>query len=207
MKASIQGQRSTEIHASLVLTLRAFQLSLLKKDSIMNATNSHFLTGWTHYSFEQEALSASDFILKLPYRHPRDLPHVESLHVHWGGKPFQDDELLRVRSAFFLCTQKRLELTRAHKDDARFSLREGMPMGLRGPLPLQFLSFLRHPDWKASYTLTGAHGGFSDLYSLPQLHPFYEFLGSLPGWEWSLKTNTKTKEEVKLLLSTWKIQL
>ena len=173
----------------------------------MNAHTPHFLTGWAHYAFEHEALCAHDFLLKLPHRHPRDLPRVESFHVHWSGKPSQDDDLLRVRSAFFLCTQKRLRLTRARKDDARFSLRQGMPMGLGGPLPLQFLSFLKHHDWRASYTADGAHGGFSDLYSLPQLHPFHEFLGSLPGWEWSLATHTKNREEVKLLLSTWKIQV
>lgn len=173
----------------------------------MNTSNACFLSGWAHYSFEQEALTAPDFILKLPYKHPRALPQVENLHVHWGGKPSQEDELLRVRSAFFLCTHKHFGVTRARKDDARFSLRQGMPMGLESSLPLQFLCFLKHRDWKASYTSRGAHGGFSDLYTLPQLHPFHEFLGPLPGWEWSLTTRTQKKEEVKLLLSTWKIQV
>ena len=170
-------------------------------------TNSHFLTGWSHYSFEQEALFASDFILKLPNRHPRNLPRIQDFHVHWSGKPSSLDDSIRVRSALFLCTQKRFELTRARKDDARFSLRQGMPMGLKASLPPQFLSFLQHSHWKASYTPHGAHGGFSDLYTIPHLHPFHEFLGSLPGWEWSITTRTKNKDEVKLLLSVWKIQL
>ena len=77
----------------------------------MNANNAHFLTGWAHYSFEHEALVASDFVLKLPYAHPRALPRITDFHLHWSGKPLQDDSLLRVRTAFFLCTQKHFRIT------------------------------------------------------------------------------------------------
>ena len=207
-----------------ILSLLIVSSTHLKTEkSLMDQVKTHFLTGWTHYSFEQEAIFAPDLMLKLPKHHPRNFPRVEKLHIHWSGKPSQDEEMLRVRTAFFLCTQKCLEVTRAKNDDARFSLRQGMPMGLRGSISLQFLGFLcsSHPsplrrlslhqrgqsDSIKSSPLYGAHGGFSDLYSLSQLHLYHEFLGSLPGWEWSLSMNTHRKDEVSLLLSLWKIKL
>ena len=96
-------------------------------------------SGWAHYSFEQEALSSPDFLLKLPAIIPEQIPCLKRIYVHWSGDGKQTQEMIFVQSAFFLATQCRLRVSRAHCDEARFALRKGMALGLFGQLPLSHL--------------------------------------------------------------------
>jgi len=108
----------------------------------MDTQHTAFVSGWTHYCFEQESVFMDDLLLKLPHTTGESLPRVDELSVHWSGSIGEDEKMMKVRAAFFLCTGVLLQVTRARKDNARFSLRQGIPLGLQGKLSLQFLGLL-----------------------------------------------------------------
>lgn len=171
----------------------------------MNTQEHTYLTGWSHFSHEQENVYLSDFVLKLPNHHPQMFPKFESIRIHWSGKPSQEDIMIKVRTAFFLCTQKMTEITRARKDFARFSLRKGMAIGLKGRLSPKYISlFTSQYSWKAS-SKGVIQNGFQSLYVLSPIQGLHEFFGSLPGWQISIQTTAHSAGEALLLGSLWKI--
>lgn len=132
----------------------------------MDTQHTSFVSGWTHYCFEQESIFMNDLLLKFPQTTGESLPRIEKLSVHWSAPAGQYETMMKVRAAFFLCTGHTLQVTRARKDNARFSLRQGVPLGLQGKLPLQFLSFLQA---SASNTLHTLPSGAIPLHQEQQL--------------------------------------
>ena len=120
----------------------------------MDTQHTVFVSGWTHYCFEQESIFMNDLLVKFPQTTGESLPTIEKLSVHWSAPVGQYETMMKVRAAFFLCTGHTLQVTRARKDNARFSLRQGVPLGLQGKLPLQFLSFLQASASNTLYTLS-----------------------------------------------------
>ena len=120
----------------------------------MDTQHTAFVSGWAHYCFEQESIFMNDLLLKFPQTTGESLPTIEKLSVHWSAPVGQYETMMKVRAAFFLCTGHTLQVTRARKDNARFSLRQGVPLGLQGKLPLQFLGFLQASASNTSRTLS-----------------------------------------------------
>ena len=165
-------------------------------------------SGWAHYSFEQEALSSPEFLLKLPTIIPEQIPCLKKIHVHWSGDGKQTQKMIFIQSVFFLATQCRLQISRAHRDEARFALRKGMALGLCGQLPLYHLHVLQGAtNQQVHYVNNRLVGGSDDLYTIKGIQPYHGFFGVLPGWQWTITTTSNSLEETRLLTTLWKLHL
>ena len=164
--------------------------------------------GWNHYSFEIEQLSSLDLLLKLPMHTPEQLPKLQAIHIHWSGGVDETQSMISVQSAFFLATQCRLQVSRAHRDEARFSLRKGIALGLYGQLPLHLFPIIQDASmYKMRYVNNCFVGGSEDLYVIEGIQPYHGFFGTLPGWEWAIKTTAKNPHETHLLTTFWKLHV
>nr|YP_001315125.1 ribosomal protein L5 [Chlorokybus atmophyticus]ABO15112.1 ribosomal protein L5 [Chlorokybus atmophyticus] len=174
--------------------------------------------------YHYENVIRQDLLYKCNYNNIMEVPKIVKIIVNGSIKNEVNSKrmVLSFLVALELISGQKLTLARAKKSIAAFKLRTNDPIGckvtLRGKPVYNLLDKLITTVWprlrdfqglKPTFDSSGVNYniGLDNLLLFPELERHYYLFESLHGANLTIVTSAKTKEEAKLLLSSFQIPL
>lgn len=163
-----------------------------------------------------------DLINKFSYTNLNDIPQLKKIILNFGCKNFEIKNILSALLSLELITMKSGSLTKSKRSNVLLKIRKGYPVGCTVVLRKHkmywfFFKLLSEvfPNLKSfkSLSVSKKLGKTSFSFTLKDLihfkeleNQFYLFI-NLPPLNIILVTNTKTKQELLYLLTSFKLPL
>lgn len=161
-----------------------------------------------------------ELINKFIYNNTNKLPKIEKIILNFGCKTADIKQLSSGLLALELITSQKGKLTTTRHSNILFKIRKGNPTGCKVTLSkFQILNFISTimieilPKLKnfSGFSKKNNKNVFSykltETFSFSELENHYYLFNSLPNLNITIITNSKTKEEMLVLLNSFKFPL